>query len=83
MPLAVIWAVPPGVTPLEGDVEVEAAGVLGLPAPDELPPEALLPQAASNATAAAAPGAAHHRFRMSLSPFHQVDVAVPTPFKHG
>jgi hypothetical protein len=68
MPLAEVLGFPAGAA--------AAAGLLAAAAGAELePPDApvlvpLLPQAARNATAATAPGAAHHRLRITMSPFN-------------
>jgi hypothetical protein len=76
IPLAdVLPAVVPAELPeLAAALEPPVEGLVAAPLPD-VP---LLPQAASSARPAAAAGAAHHRFRISISPFGQVLSTAPT-----
>jgi len=63
---------PPVVEPLEVAAGAESAE------PPEVLGAALLPHAAKSATAPAAPAAAHHRLRISISPFGQMFVLPPS-----
>jgi hypothetical protein len=63
---------------LTGAAAAAELGALDAPEPEVLVPlDALLPQAASRAAAAATPGATHHRLRILITPFESE--AVPPP----
>jgi hypothetical protein len=69
-----------GPAPAEVGVLLEAAAGAEVADPPEVPLLLeLLPQAASKTRPAAAPGAAHHRLRISLSPFRSGGVVRPPP----
>jgi hypothetical protein len=66
-----------GVVPLPVVEPLEVAAGAEVAEPPEVLGAALLPHAAKSATAPAAPAAAHHRLRISISPFGQMFVLPP------
>src|SRR5450631_1384338 len=72
-----------GPAPAEVGVLLEAAAGAEVADPPEVPLLLeLLPQAASKTRPAAAPGAAHHRLRISLSPFDRAVSSGPHHLQH-